>query len=303
MSVLIDHNTRVLVQGITGREGSLRARYMRQYGTKVLAGTSPGKGGQRVDGIPVFDSVGEAVDLFGTIDFSVLFIPGRALWPAVKEAADAGISNLVCCVESVPVHDAMRMIEYCRERNVRILGPGSIGAITPGEAVVGWLGGSADWASTFFVPGSIGVFSRSGGQSGTIPWVLKRAGLGVSTAIHTGTEPVLGTSMADLLPLFEADRQTKAVAVFAEIGGTQEEECAELIAAGAFTKPFVAFVAGSWAPEGQRFSHASSIVERGRGSARAKMEAIRAAGGHVVDSPNAIPHVIGAILEREGEKQ
>lgn len=302
MGILVDSSTRVIVQGITGREGSLRARYMREYGTRVVAGTSPGKGGQTVDGIPVFDTVAEAVAVSGGVDFSVLFIPGRVLLPAVKEAADAGVPNLVCCVESVPVHDAMAMIEYCAERGTRILGPGSIGAITPGEAVVGWLGGSLDWANSFFTPGPIGVFSRSGGQSGTIPWVLRRAGLGVSTAVHTGTEPVLGTSMADLLPLFEADPQTRGVAVFSEIGGTQEEECAEVIAAGAFTKPFVIYVAGAWAPEGQRFSHASSIVERGRGSAAGKTAAVREAGGYVAESPNDIPGIlVDTIVERGGD--
>ncbi len=292
MGILIDASTRVVVQGITGREGSLRARYMREYGTNVVAGTSPGKGGQTIDGIPVHHTVREAVQAHGPVDFSVIFVPGRVLLPAVKEAADAGVPNVVCCVESVPVHDAMTMIEYCAGRGTRVLGPGSIGAITPGEAVVGWLGGSLEWASSFFTPGPIGVFSRSGGQSGTIPWVLRRAGLGVSTAVHTGTEPVLGTSMADLLPLFEADPQTKGVAVFSEIGGTQEEECAEVIASGGFTKPFVIFVAGAWAPEGQRFSHASSIVERGRGSAQSKMDVIREAGGHVAPSPNDIPDIL-----------
>jgi len=292
MGILIDGSTRVIVQGITGREGSLRARYMKEYGTNVVAGTSPGKGGQTVAGIPVHHTVHEAVEVRGRVDFSVIFVPGRVLLPAVKEAADAGVPNIVCCVESVPVHDAMAMVEYCAERGTRLLGPGSIGAITPGEAVVGWLGGSLEWATSFFAPGPIGVFSRSGGQSGTIPWVLRRAGLGVSTAVHTGTEPVLGTSMADLLPLFEADPQTKGVAVFSEIGGTQEEECAAVIAAGGFTKPFVIFVAGAWAPEGQRFSHASSIVERGRGSAQGKMDAIREAGGFVASSPNDIPDIL-----------
>jgi succinyl-CoA synthetase alpha subunit len=302
MGILIDRTTRVIVQGITGREGSLRARYMKEYGTNVVAGTSPGKGGQTVEGIPVYHTAREAVEACGRVDFSVIFVPGRVLLPAVKEAADAGVPDVVCCVESVPVHDAMAMVEYCAERGTRVLGPGSIGAITPGEAVVGWLGGSLEWATSFFAPGPIGVFSRSGGQSGTIPWVLRRAGLGVSTAVHTGTEPVLGTSMADLLPLFEADAQTKGVAVFSEIGGTQEEECAAVIASGAFTKPFVIFVAGAWAPEGQRFSHASSIVERGRGSAQGKMDAIREAGGFVAASPNDIPDILKERIASLGGK-
>lgn len=297
MGILIDRNTTVVVQGITGREGSLRAAYMKEYGTKVVAGTSPGKGGQTVAGIPVYHTVKEAVAEHGPIDFSVIFVPGRALKVAVKEAADAGIKNIVPCVESVPIHDIMEMVAYCKIKGTRLIGPGSIGIITPGEAVVGWLGGNVEWANTFFKPGPIGVFSRSGGQSGTIPWVLKEGGFGVSTVVHTGTEPVLGTSMADLLPLFEADPQTKGVAVFSEIGGSQEEECAEVIAAGKFTKPFVIYVAGAWAPEGQRFSHASSIVERGRGSAKSKMEAIRKAGGYVAMSPTDIPRILKEVIK------
>jgi succinyl-CoA synthetase alpha subunit len=296
VSILIDKSVRVIVQGITGREGSLRAQYMRDYGTLVVAGTSPGKGGSVVHGIPVFNTVSAAVEAEGQVDFSVLFVPGRALLPAVREAADAGVPNLVACVESVPIQDIMVMVEYCEERGTRLFGPGTIGILTPGEAVVGWLGGSVGWANTFFLPGSIGVFSRSGGQSGTIPWVLCQAGFGVSTVVHTGTEPVIGTSMADLLPLFQDDPETSAVAVFSEIGGTQEEECATVIASGGFTKPFVIFVAGSWAPEGQRFSHASSIVDRGRGSAKSKMEAIEQAGGYVASSPNDIPRILHELL-------
>lgn len=296
MGILIDRNVRVIVQGITGREGSLRAQYMRDYGTQVVAGTSPGKSGSQVCGVPVYDTACDAIEAQGPVDFSVIFVPGRALLPAVKEAADAGVPNLVACVESVPIQDIMVMVEYCKERGTRLIGPGTIGIITPGQAVVGWLGGSVGWANTFFAPGPIGVFSRSGGQSGTIPWVLSRAGFGVSTVVHTGTEPVIGTSMADLLPLFEADPETKAVAVFSEIGGSQEEECAEVISSGGFTKPFVIFVAGSWAPEGQRFSHASSIVERGRGSAKGKMEAIEKAGGYVAESPNDIPRILLELL-------
>ncbi|HEY5528370.1 MAG TPA: CoA-binding protein [Thermoleophilia bacterium] len=296
MGILIDRSTRVLVQGVTGREGSLSAQYMKDYGTRVVAGTSPGKGGTEVHGIPVYDTVEAAIAAEGPVDFSVVFVPGRALLPAIEEAAEAGVPNVVACVESVPIQDIMVMVEYCKQRGTRLLGPGTIGAITPGEAVVGWLGGSVGWANTFFAPGPIGVFSRSGGQSGTIPWILSLAGFGVSTVVHTGTEPVLGTSMADLLPLFEADPHTEAVAVFSEIGGSQEEECAQVIASGGFTKPFVIFVAGSWAPEGQRFSHASSIVERGRGSAKSKMEAIEKAGGYVAESPNDIPRILRKVL-------
>lgn len=292
MGILINKETKVVIQGITGREGSVRAKYMKEYGTKVVGGTSPGKAGEVLYGIPVFNTVKEIVQEQGEIDFSVIFVPGRSLFNAVMEAADAGVKNIIPCVEGTPIHDIMQMIKYAEIKGSRIIGPGSIGIITPGEAVVGWLGGNVEWANKFFQKGSIGVFSRSGGQSGTIPWVLREGGFGVSTVIHTGTEPVLGTSMADLLPLFEEDPETEGVAVYAEIGGTQEEECAEIIAAGKFTKPFVIYIAGAWAPEGQRFSHASNIVERGRGSAKSKVEAITKAGGFVAETPTDIPKIL-----------
>ncbi|KUO75095.1 MAG: hypothetical protein APF81_02525 [Desulfosporosinus sp. BRH_c37] len=292
MGILINKNTKVIVQGITGREGSVRTKYMKEYGTNVIGGTSPGKAGEQVQEVPVFNTVKEIVREHGEIDFSVIFVPGRVLKTAVYEAVDSGVKNIIPCVEGTPIHDIMDMIAYAKLKGSRLFGPGSIGIITPGEAVVGWLGGNKEWANKFFQRGSIGVFSRSGGQSGTIPWLLREGGFGVSTVIHTGTEPVLGTSMADLLPLFEADPETKGVAVYAEIGGTQEEECAEVIAAGQFTKPFVVYVAGAWAPVGMRFSHASNIVERGRGSAKSKMEAITLAGGFVAETPTDIPIIL-----------
>jgi succinyl-CoA synthetase alpha subunit len=296
MSILLDENTTVIVQGITGREGSLRTKFMKEYGTKVVAGVTPGRGGQEVHGIPVYDTVKEAVAAHGPVDASVAFIPGPSLKWAVLEAIDSGVKFIVPPVERVPVHDIMDMVAVAQREGVRLLGPGSLGIITPGKAVMGWLGGSADWAEMLFSPGPVGVISRSGGQSGTVPWVLKVEGLGISTALHIGTEPVLGQSMADMLPLFEADDQTKAVAVFGEIGGTLEEEAAESVATGKFTKPLVVFIAGAWAPEGMRFSHASSIVEKGKGSAKSKIEALTKAGAHVVDSPEEIAPLINKLI-------
>ena len=270
MGILINKNTKVVVQGITGREGSVRTKYMKSYGTHVVGGTSPGKKGSDVHGVPVYNTVKEIAREHGEIDFSVIFVPGHVLKTAVMEAADAGVKNVIPCVEGTPIHDIMEMIAYCKAKGTRLLGPGSIGIITPGEAVVGWLGGNVEWANTF----------------------------GVSTVIHTGTEPVLGTSMADLLPLFEEDPETEGVAVYAEIGGSQEEECAEVIASGKFTKPFVVYVSGAWAPEGQRFSHASNIVERGRGSAKSKMDAITKAGGYVAMTPTDIPVILHEKLKK-----
>lgn len=296
MSILLDENTRVIVQGMTGREGSLRTAFMKGYGTKVVAGVTPGRGGQEVLGIPVFDSMKEAIRNVGEVDASVTFIPGPGLKTAVYEAVDAGVKFIGSPVERIPVQDVIDMVNYALKNGVKLLGPGSLGLISPGKAAMGWLGGSADWANMLFEPGPIGVISRSGGQSGTVPWALKVAGLGISTAMHIGTEPVLGLSMADVLKEYEKDEQTKAVAIFGEIGGTLEEEAAETVAKGEYTKPLVAFIAGAWAPEGMRFSHASSIVERGKGSAKSKIAAFNDAGVSVVDSPEEIAPTIKKLL-------
>jgi len=297
MSILIDEKTKVIVQGVTGREGSLRSKYMKDYGTKVVAGTSPGRRGEEVEGIPVYNTVKEAVREQGKIDMSVTFIPGPALKMAVLEAIDAGIKYIVSPVERVPLHDIMEMVSVASKSGVTIIGPGSIGVMSPGKAVAGWLGGNVQWANKLFIPGPIGVLSRSGGESGTVPWVLKSGGLGVSTAIHTGTEPILGTSFADFLLLFEKDKQTLAVAAFGEIGGSQEEEAAEVIKAGKFTKPFIIYIAGAAAPEGQRFSHASAIIERGRGTVQGKVKALREAGAYPVETPKDIVPTLKKLLK------
>lgn len=296
MSILLDKNTKVIVQGITGREGSLRTAFMKGYGTQVVAGVTPGRGGQEVHGVPVFDTVKAAIEKIGKVDAAVTFIPGPALKDAVYEAIDSGIRFIVSPVERIPVHDVIAMVNYAIKNKAKLLGPGSLGLISPGKAAIGWLGGSAEWAQMLFQPGPVGVISRSGGQSGTVPWALKVAGLGISTALHIGTEPVLGLSMAEVLELFEVDNQTKAVAVFGEIGGTLEEEAAEAVATKKFTKPLVVFIAGAWAPEGMRFSHASSIVERGKGSAKSKIEALTKAGAHVVDSPEEMAPTIKKLI-------
>jgi succinyl-CoA synthetase alpha subunit len=296
MSILIDDTTRVLIQGITGREGSMRAAYMKDYGTRVIAGSTPGRGGQTVAGIPVYDSVAEAVEHEGPADATVAFVPGPALLGAALEAIHSGIELIVAPVERVPLHDILRMVRIAQLEGTRILGPGTIGVINPGKAVLGWLGGNVEWANQAIQPGPIGVISRSGGQSGTLPWVLKEAGLGVSAVVHVGTEIVTGTSMAEILRLYETDDDTEAVAVFGEIGGSHEEEAAQVISSGEFTKPLVIFVAGAWAPSGMRFSHASSLIEGGRGSAGDKIAALSAVGAHVVDRPEEIAPTVRNLL-------
>ena len=297
MAILLTKETTVLVQGITGREGSARAAFMKGYGTKVVAGVTPGRGGEEVSGIPVFNTVAEAVRAKGPIDASVTFVPGPGLNEAVHEAIDSGIRFVVMPVERVPLYDIMEMVAYAKAKGARLLGPGSIGIISPGIAAAGWLGGNPEFARKVFIPGSVGVISRSGGQSATVPWALNRAGLGMTTVIHVGTEPVTGISMGEILPLFEKDPDTKGVAVFGEIGGPHEEEAADCVRRREFTKPLVIFVAGAWAPEGMRFSHASSIIERGKGSAKSKAESLREAGVTVVDRPDELAPTIKRLIE------
>jgi len=298
MAILLDENTRVLIQGITGREGSARARFMSEYGTKVVAGTSPGRGGTEVWRIPVYNTVEEAVKERGPIDLSVTFVPGPLVKSAVVEAINAGIKTIVMPVERVPLHDIIEMVHLARQRGVKIIGPGSLGLISPEKAVAGWIGGAEEQARVVFKAGPVGIISRSGGQTTTLCWAITKAGLGESTAIHVGSEPIIGMSPAELLPLFEKDPQTEAVVLFGEIGTVAEEEAAEVIMRGEFTKPLVAYIAGRTAQPGVRFSHASAIIERGRGSAESKVKALKEAGAVVVDRPDEIPVVVKKLLRR-----
>jgi succinyl-CoA synthetase alpha subunit len=297
MAILLKKETRALVQGITGREGSARAAFMRGVGTNVVAGVTPGRGGDEVSGIPVYNTVEEAVRAQGSFDVSVTFVPGTALKEAVFEALDAGIRWLVMPVERVPLYDILEIVAYGKQKDAMLLGPGTIGIHSPGIGTLGWLGGSVENARNRFVPGHVGVISRSGGQSGTLPWTIKVAGMGVSTVIHVGTEPVTGMSTDQILPYFQEDDETDAVVMFGEIGGTQEEEAADIVKAGKFTKPLVVYVAGAWAPAGMRFSHASSIVERGKGSAKDKINYLREAGIHVVDRPDELATTVKRLLK------
>jgi succinyl-CoA synthetase alpha subunit len=257
---------------------------------------TPGRGGEEVSGIPVYNTVKEAVDAHGVFDLTVTFIPGPSVKEAVLEALDSGIKFIVMPVERVPLYDILEMMAHGKQRGARLLGPGSIGIISPGIAAAGWLGGTPEFARKVFVSGSVGVISRSGGQSATVPFTIKEAGLGMTTVVHVGTEPVVGQSFADILPLFEEDPDTKAVAIFGEIGGRNEEEAADIVKEKKFTKPLVIYVAGAWAPEGMRFSHASSIVERGKGSAQDKIKYLKDAGIYVVDRPDEIASTLKRLL-------
>lgn len=298
MAILLDEKTTVLVQGITGREGTARTRFMLDYGTKVVAGITPGRGGSEVWRVPVYNTVEEACKEHGLIDASVTFVPGPVVKDAVMEAINAGIKTIIMPVERVPLHDILEMIQSARQKGARIIGPGSIGIISPEKAVAGWIGGAEELARRVFKAGPVGVISRSGGQTTTVCWALTQAGLGESTAIHVGAEPIVGMTPAELLPLFKEDGETQAIALFGEIGTVAEEEAAETIKAGMFTKPVVAYIAGATAQPGVRFSHASAIIERGRGAAQSKIKALTEAGVQVVDRPEKIALALKSILKK-----
>jgi len=297
MAILLEENTTVIIQGITGREGSARTRFMLDYGTKVLGGVTPGRGGSEVWGVPVYNSVKEAVEAHGQIDASVTFVPGPQVKQAVIEAIESGIKFIVVPAERVPQHDSLEMITLARRKGTRILGPGSLGLLSAGKAAMGWLGGSEEFAKEIFKPGPVGVMSRSGGQTSTVVWSLMEAGIGTTTAMHVGAEPVLGSSFGEILPLFEEDEETKAVVLFGEIGTVAEEEAAEVVKEGKFTKPLVAYISGRTLPAGMRFSHASAIIERGRGTAESKVRALEGVGAHVVDSPQDMATTLVKILK------
>ena len=297
MAILIDENTTVLVQGITGREGSARTRFMLDYGTKVLGGVTPGHGGEEVWGLPVYNTVDEAVKAHGPIAASVTFVPGLQVKGAVVEAIEAGVKFILVPAERVPLHDSLEMITLARKKGARILGPGSLGLLSVDKAAMGWLGGSEEFAREIFKPGPVGVVSRSGGQTSTVVWIVSQASLGITTAMHVGAEPVLGLSFAEILPLFEDDEETKAVVLFGEIGTVAEEEAAEVVKEGRFTKPLVAYIAGRSLPTGMRFSHASAIIEHGRGTAESKVKALEEVGACVVERPQDIGTTLAKIFK------
>jgi succinyl-CoA synthetase alpha subunit len=291
MAIIVDETTRMLIQGITGRFGQNVARRMIEVGSKVVAGVTPGRGGETVWGVPVYNTVKEAIQEVGRIDASVVVVPGPEAKAAVIEVFHAGIKTVLMRVERVPLHDTLEIIAHAKRAGIRLIGPGSAGIVSPGRASLGGLGGfmgSSDLPKIAFKPGRIGVISRSGGQTSTLGWAVCRVGFGVSTAVHLGSEPVLGTTFAELLPFFQNDEGTDGAVYFGEIGTVMEEEAAEIIQKGDYRKPLVAYIAGKGLPSGLRFSHASAIVEGGRGSAEGKIKALRDVGAYVVDRPEDI---------------
>ncbi|MCK4547010.1 MAG: CoA-binding protein [Candidatus Eisenbacteria sp.] len=302
MSILIDKEKRVLIQGITGREGMTRAKLMMDYGSQVVAGCTPGKKGEVVHGVTVYDTVQEAVEATGRIDVSVIFVPAPLIKGAALEAIEAGVKLLVIVPDRVPIYDVLEIAEAAEQNGAQFVGPNTLGVISPGKAVVGMIGGRARTANEWFKPGPVGVMSRSGGITSAISYYLTQEGLGQTTAIHVGGDAVVGLPLHEVVKHFQADDETRMVVMFGEIGTAQEEKVADLIEQGKFTKPLVAFVGGKAAKSGTRFSHAGAIVEGNRGSHEGKVKRLREVGAHVVDAFGDIPKVARRVLEEAGKQ-
>ena len=287
MSILVGKHTRLLVQGITGREGSFHTRGMIEYGTQVVAGVTPGKGGQSVHGVPVFDTVRQAVEVTGS-NTSIIYVPAAHAADAILEAVDAAIGLIVCVTEGIPTLDMIAVVHHVRQKGARLIGPNCPGVISPGEAKVGIMPGH------IYRPGRIGVVSRSGTLTYEVVSALSARGLGQSTVVGIGGDPVIGTTFVDALALFETDAGTDCVVLLGEIGGTDEEQAAGFIARE-MRKPVVGFVAGQTAPPGKRMGHAGAIIAGGTGSAAEKISALRAAGVRVAAQPEEVVSLVESL--------
>jgi succinyl-CoA synthetase alpha subunit len=290
VSILVDKNTRLLVQGITGREGEFHTRQMIEYGTKVVGGVTPGRGGERIAGVPVFNTVQDAVKATGA-NVAISYVPAAFAPDTIVEAADAGLPLVVCITEGIPTLDMVKVYAYLKSRGTRLIGPNCPGLLTPGEAKVGIMPGHIG------KKGPVGVVSRSGTLTYEVVWALTSRGLGQTTCVGIGGDPIIGTSFVDVLALFEDDAETQAVVLIGEIGGTDEEQAAAFVKTK-MTKPVVAFIAGRTAPEGKRMGHAGAIISGGKGTAAEKEATLQAAGVTVVKSPQEFGPAIEAILRR-----
>lgn len=291
MSILVDEKTRVVVQGITGNEGMFHTRQMVEYGTKIVAGMTPGKGGQKIDGIPVFNTVSEAVKKTEA-NASAIFVPPAFAADAVLEAADAGIAVIVCLTEGIPTLDMVMVRQYLKEKRSNLIGPNTPGIISPGKCKIGVMAGY------IHKPGTVGIISRSGTLTYEVVDQLTKKGIGQSTCVGIGGDQIIGLNYVDLLEMFERDPGTEAVIMIGEIGGTAEEEAAQFIEKK-MSKPAVAFIAGLTAPPGRRMGHAGAIIAGGKGTAKEKMEALEKAGVRVVRNPALIGEEMQAILRKK----
>lgn len=290
MSILINKSTRLLVQGITGRDGSFHTQKMKEYGTNIVGGTSPGKGGSNIFEIPIFNTVYEAVDQTQA-NTSIIFVPARFAADAMMEAADAGIKLIICITEGVPTLDVIKAYHFIRSKGAMLIGPNCPGLMTPEQSLVGILPGQ------IFKKGTIGVISRSGTLTYEVVYHLTRNGMGQSTAVGMGGDPVVGLYFLDLLEMFQNDAETEAIVLIGEIGGNAEEQAAEYIKQH-ITKPVVAFIAGQAAPPGKQMGHAGAIISGGSGTASEKIDALNAAGVPVAKEPEDIPAMLKQLLEK-----
>ncbi len=304
MSILVDNKTRLVVQGITGGEGTFHTQQMIAYGTKVVAGVTPGKGGLQYTGndeyqfkksVPVFNTVADAVKNEGA-NASVIFVPASFAAEAIMEAAEAGIKLVVTITEGIPARDMVKVYEYLQRTGTRMIGPNCPGIITPGQCKIGIMPGF------IHTPGRIGIISRSGTLTYEAVWQVSELGMGQSTCIGIGGDPVIGTRFIDALKLFREDDATDAVIMIGEIGGTAEEEAAEYVKKN-FNKPVIGFIAGRTAPPGRRMGHAGAIISGGKGTADEKMKAMKKAGIHVVESPAMIGRMVQRVLGSKGKRK
>jgi succinyl-CoA synthetase alpha subunit len=292
MSILVDENTRVVIQGITGRDGSFHAKSMLEYGTKVVAGVTPGKGGQKVEGIPVFNTVAEAVRETGA-NTSCIFVPAAAGYDAILEAADAGVKLVVAVTEGIPTSDMEKAVRFLDERGVKLIGPNCPGIISPGKAKVGIMPGR------IFAPGPVGLISRSGTLTYEVVSHLTAAGLGQTTAIGMGGDPIIGLKFTDYLEMFAEDPETEAVVLIGEIGGTDEQDAARFIKER-FRKPVVAFIAGRTAPPEKRMGHAGAIISGSEGTAEEKIRTFAEAGVPTAALPEEVPLLLKEKMKAAG---
>ena len=290
MSIFLNKRSKIIVQGITGREGLYHANRMRAYGTDLVGGVTPGKGGQTVEGFNVFDGVSEAREKTGA-NASVIFVPPPFAADAILEAADAGIELVICITEGIPVHDMIKVMAAVAD-TTRVIGPNCPGVVTPGEALAGIMPGHV------FTPGRVGLISRSGTLTYEIVDQLTRAGIGQSTCVGIGGDPIIGTVFVDCLRAFEHDDATDAVVLVGEIGGTDEEDAAQLVADKRFTKPLVTFIGGRSAPKGKRMGHAGAIISGSMGTPESKVAAFKRIGAPVADSPADIPSLVKQVLKQ-----
>ena len=295
MSILIDHYKKIIVQGITGREGSARTKLMLEYGTNAIGGCTPKRGGQKIHGLPVFDSVKEIVENLGAIDVSVIFVPAPRVKSAAIEAIEAGVPLLALIADRVPLYDVLEICEVADEYGAKFVGPNTVGVMSPEKAVLGMMGGNAQTAKSWFHQGAVGVMSRSGGLSASTGYYICQTGIGISTICHVGGDAVIGLTFPEVAEMFENDAETDLIVMLGEIGGSQEEQVADLVESGKITKPIVAYIGGKAAQSGTRYSHAGAIVEGGRGTWQGKIDRLKEVGVEVVEQFSDIPQTVAEL--------